>query len=352
MNLEKNLTNFTNNLTGNQKYENGFSAKFVYLFVVSLASVCCIIFTCTNVTVFSNQQFKEKLFAYLKLESIFITLDLIIMAVFPMYDFTASDVSRSLFACVYHKYGKIYLASILEMSAIISSIFASINCLVLIDSQSNNYLFKLANSFNPYLVALLEIVFSAVIFLYQLFQHDIVEKEMGKYFDAPTDFSRTQLSYILELSTFILRDVVLVIVLILINVLMVIEVKKSLNKKLEITSINGNNNYKSTSIKRSQRKLTKMVITDSLIGFFSRLTTVIYFLLKDVHDQYLLKLFLYTVFLIITLSYGAKFFIYYYFNRRFRNFFKKEFYLFLVFFHLSKNNTTPSDVTHSLTWTH
>jgi hypothetical protein len=289
------------------------------IWLVSGVSFLSLLASTINIAVFSNRQFKDTLFVYLKLESLLMGVNSAITALSPLYDPAKSaTLPRSLLACVYQLYGKTYLASVLEMSALLASICATIICLSLVN-QKNKRIFHLAVQLNPYLVILVELVLSALLFIYQLFSSQIVQASDGYYYLISTSFTVSQLNYVLVYVTFYIRDTFMVALLTLLNVYMTFEVRKCLKNKVKLAGSADASGAKTVVIKQYQKKLTKMMIVDSSTLILSRLIIFVYFVLKNINPNIKSKYTICLVYLLPPLSNGIKFFIFFHFNKLFRN---------------------------------
>jgi hypothetical protein len=295
-----------------------FDRSLIYLFVISFISCLSVLTSSVNTIVWSDKTFKENLFVYLKLESILMAINSAFTAIDPIYNCKPCHVSRLYFASVFELSCKYYLASILEMSAIISGIFGTITCLSLID-QNNKRAIKLTANLNPYVVTLSGIVFAAIMFFYQLFASQIVLQPTNdggqRYSLVSASFSESILGSVLVYVSFITRDALLVFILILSNVHLAIYTRQHLHNKLKITG--DRSDSKTVAINKSKSDLTKMVLIDTSILIFSRLIILVNAIMHYVSPEIKTIYTGYTVNFMPPFSYVFKFFIYYHYNKRF-----------------------------------
>lgn len=312
-------TNSTNASWPNYKF--AFVNNRDTLFVMSLiiCSVCVLglplIFT--NMTVFSHKSFKEKVFVYLNYESYFMALNLIISAFLPVYRCYVCSVSKSLWAVVYQKFLVIYAISITEMGALYSEIFATVCCICIL--EPNTYrVFLFFNRVNKYLVFVFEVVTSGALFAYQLFEYDIIRlNQTNDYYLIVTDFGQSELNSVFQIVVFSIRDGFLLLILIVANVYMMFVAKKSLNNKMKI--LKGHS--KQSQIRKTQTHLTTMVLADSVVYVCARMPILVFNAgIRQIGIfNYNYDVVINSIIVIIRTSYGLKFFLYYTFNRRFRN---------------------------------
>jgi hypothetical protein len=291
--------------------------------LTSTASFLSFLITLTIIIVFSNSVFKEKVYTFLKHESILTALNLVTIFFMPIYKFSFLEISKSLWACVYYKYFKIYAASLLEMSAIIASIFSIINCIVMIKLTSSGRFLILAANLRPCLVLLFAMFAAGLLFGYQIFSTEIIQSN-GSYFIIYTGFASTRQYSIFTLVSFTFRDGLLLTVLVSLNVYMMLEARKSLRKKLTFVNLNIQEQSKINAIKKSRNKLFKMVLVDSFINILGRTIVLVSIILQNILLLHLDLLSTWTHF-IMTITCGMKFFSFYCFNKRFRNVFKSYF---------------------------
>jgi hypothetical protein len=313
--------------------------------------------------VFSSSEFKEKLYKFLKAETMFMALNLLIQAWRPItYCDNLCEISTSIISKIYVKYFLIYLASIMEMCAFTCGILAALYCYMLVINKSQLVHFK----FSSRLVIIIMIILSAILFSYQIFEFKIValkipsldssllEKINNTILSTRTiykvEFSQfhfEQKKVFIEIFAMFVRDGVGMFSLITINILLLIRLKKDMQAKKSIlrratvnnltqvticgqsnNSTNGGERKKSSLaiVKKLESKITIMIMLNCLNCLLGRLPIFIFFIAHNfIKNEYADELFNSLASLTVYLSYSFSFFLYYFNNKRFRNIFKKYF---------------------------
>lgn len=309
--------------------------QIVYIFLVSPLCVlaCVLVF----VSIIALSRIKDSLlFVYLKLEMLLILVDSLI----NLFTFVSSCEScftniNRYFVCIFDFYGLNYLAAVIEMTSLLMSIFAALSCFLMLKQTPTttsvcNRLTIHFNKCNPNLIALLSLFVSAFTFSFELFvpvpTYPPPVWENTTYYCDWNETVRSTLNRVFVTLTFLISYGLLVIVLIVLNVLIVIEVRKNLSQKAIGIG------KKSTSRRKNvEQKLTKLIIVDCLNFILSRFPTLVYF----VFDQFLdlsqvtsLPLMsLSSVFLF--LSYNINFLIFYKLNSKFKDESRRVFLLLI-----------------------
>lgn len=299
--------------------DNGEPVYFYESLCMTFVSIISFITCVVNIVVFSQEQFKEKVFVYLKHESMFMAANMVISMLIPISQCTNCIISKSLLSVIYVLYFSIYITSIIEMSSLISTIMATINCTIMVDRKAAGFLIVF-NKINVYAVVAFEIVISALLFLHQIFQRIIVRSSQDEYLLVTSDFNNMKASFILDIMAYTVRDGIFVIILVALNVYLLVIVRRNLAQKRKILT-NKKSNIKDPrekKIKQSEKKLVKMVLTDSLVYFLSRMIILVFMVFSRLFTIACWFEIFDIVNILKELSYGIMFFIYFHFNKRFR----------------------------------
>jgi hypothetical protein len=149
--------------------------------------------------------------------------------------------------------------------------------------------------------------------LHQIFHFDIVTdvcNNVTVFKSVKSSFSNTKLYQFLEMTSFALNNGLFLIILIVVNLKIVTKLRQSMNLKLKMV---GNSAKK---IRRSKAKLTITIISDCCNTILGHFCILLYYILKNSltfgfpYDG--------IVWSAVYFSYFLKFFIFYYFNMRFR----------------------------------
>lgn len=322
--IEKNISHFVNETNATKSIDHYFyTGEFIMSSIITSICLLSIGFLVVNIVILSNRQFKEKLFVYLKLESIYMCLNMIVAAIFPFY---YSTYSKSFLANVYMLLGQIYATSFLEMCALLSGILASFCCLIFVYYPNNGRACRLVNGLNPYMMSAILTLACSALFSYELFQFRINREDVNEQNFYTKKYDSTVYD-VLQSLTYFIRDCLCLITLLAVNLFMTIKARKSLKMKAKIMKYTLSKRDNSTGAvttnhKRSHNKLMKMLLFDSLLYTFSRLPVAIYYgflnIVLDFHSIF----FELTLSIFIVVSYGLKFFLYFHFNTKFRSLFK------------------------------
>ncbi|CAF0792570.1 unnamed protein product [Brachionus calyciflorus] len=300
--------------------------------------------------VFSNPEFKEVLYKYLKMESLSVLLDLLITSIKPIYYCRTCSVSRTYFSQVYFIGFIVYGASILEQSAIINRILSTLCCLMLLRNKIGRM--RMFFAMNSYKIISLFVFFSsATLFSYQVFMFEIVliEKEIlnvtiCEYTLEKSEFSKTRIKTVLEISAFLIRDGINLIILIVLNSIIFLRFRNELIRKkvffkptnsnlkvsiqrdelvINIKNLNLNtlnqvrdelvpiNASLLNRIKKSQNKQAIMVIITCLSCCIGRIPILIFFILRNFDNEEKYHNFTKLAILAVYLSYILNVYLYY-----------------------------------------
>jgi hypothetical protein len=377
------LANTTNATTSVKETFVWFDLQMLasFLYVSPILGVIGLFLNILVFIVLSDAQFKETLYKYLKVEAIFIGSNLFLQTLRPIHYNRMNWLSKSYFSHFYLVYGLHWFASILEMAAVISQLCSTLDFYLLISNYHKK--FKIFTVLEYYKIVGSAIFISSVLlYLYKIFDTTIAcylvayETHMSTMYsnenstilsnialrhlcrDEKTEFDKTIVKKVFEMGVFILRDFVLLLCLMALNVLIYFRVKQSMANKKSVLKYMLKNREKeestiqseqitkgvnlvqkkqSKNIEKTRQKATLMVIFNGLNYFFGRTPILIFFIWNNTFEwSDSLLLCLQIAVLAVYLSYTIKFFLYYYSNNKFRKTFKKKAFELLYFFHKSK----------------
>lgn len=318
---------------------DGKLSGYIYTFacgpVTAIGFILCLI----CILIFSSAEFKDqKLFTYLKFECLFMLIDNFICflpAIFTdTFDSSISKFNETLLSKVINLYLYYFLASVLEFCALLSSIFVALSCYAMLHSlnqSGNRGCFAFLATLSPYKTTLFGFIISIIVFIYQPFCGHIQSSENVQNNFITIDFFESNLQ-IFELVTFTIRDGLLLAILLTIDCLLVVKIKKNLNHKMS-TMGNKNANTIVNRTRESHNHLTKMILVDCTNSIVGRLPILAYFIVKNVFPSIILEIPLSSVCsLAVYVSYSVKFFIYYNFNKNFKKVFLKHIQSIKTFF--------------------
>lgn len=283
---------------------------FIFIFACAPVSIVGFFLCLSSAYVFFSSEFKEKLFGYLRIGCILMTIDLCITSfrsLAPTYMCRTTTktcpVQTNMFPVVIDTYIFAYWPSGTEASALITDILAAVICLFMIKKDKNR-LEKFIFDINPYKIMPIVYFFSALTFFYQVFTNRYL-----LYFEFVI-----QNRIYFDLVTYSIRDGVLLTILLVLNTLIGWQVRQSMKKKMTIVS--GSSIEKT---KKSEQRMRIMVFADCLNTALGRIPIFSLFVIRNVNRPLTVIAPLGSLCsLAVFLSYFLKFFIYFHFNKRFR----------------------------------
>lgn len=304
--------------------------------------------------VFNSHEFKENIYAYLKLECVFIGLDLFITALRPFHHNNKSDFSRSFISQFYLVYLLIFFASVLEMSAFLCHITSTFDFYLLIINQQKAYkaIHKIPYPAKTFIIfAISFLLFTYQLFVFYVGSEDIVESASNQtihsykiYKLSVYDFGGTKAKTGIEIFSFLLRDGFNLAVLIVMNILIFKKVNESMERKKSILNLARNrtmtdisemptqNTNASTNtninteknMKKTQIKTAVMVCMTCLNYVFGRLPILVVYIVRNFVQNDLTEWMNKIAVLCVYLSYAFCFPLYYYSNKRFQSVFHRH----------------------------
>lgn len=242
------------------------------------------------IQVFSSVEFNHKALLYVKIGSIFVALNLIIMTLrsistnFMCMSYFCRSLTRN--QMILRTYVFNYLPSPLEASALVAQIFASFLYL----GQSNRKYITL-NS-NPNRIMLTTFVVFAILFSYQLFSEPLLFN---------FEFITKHIHFF-SLLTFTIRDFLMLVILIVLNVKVKLHMKKSMERKVRVL---GNRIVRQAT--RVKNRFSIIIWVASACSIVGRIPIFIYVILWVFHPSEVTGL-MTTCILTIILSYCFIFF--------------------------------------------
>ena len=274
-------------------------------------SVLGVFFCLASVYILRSSEFKENLFVYLRIECMLMAFDLLITSIRSLGHLYMSPTSKSVYPATNSFRAAVemvlffYIPSPTEATALITDIFAALNCLIMLKTNRNKFeqfIFKM----NPFITIFVAYLLLSLMFIYHFFT-DV------NLFNS--DFANSNRFYF-DMIAFSIRDGLFLFILIVLNVIIAFKVKLSLKKKMEIVK-------EATAIektKRSQQRMTIMVLADCINFSLGRISIFCLFVIRNVNKTLtVLYPLTSTLSFLAFLSYFLKFFIYLKFNKRFRN---------------------------------
>ena len=288
-------------------YFDNYIEKGVY------GTICLfsIITTPLSFLIFSKAEFKELAYKYIKLELIvlFIVSILNLFAQFYYeFDFSLKFVGQQIYLIVFMFFGNICESVYFFMNAL-----SSLSCVLMIKNKVSTKLYKAISHFK--LVFLLFFVLCLVLHLSVFFDYEA--KHTGN--ENLKTFVK-----IFEMVVFVMKDGLGLVIIIALNLILLIEFKKSMNKKKTVLKFKNNKNKKN-----SEKRLVLMTLLNFLFGLMGHLPYLAYGVFKMfiVDNSVLLSIIVKILFYSTNVSYSLNILIFYFGNKRFRyhlNFYFKK----------------------------
>jgi hypothetical protein len=315
----------------------------IFLYVCPTLGMVGLFLNILVLVVLSDAQFKETLYRYLQIEAIFIGINLFVNCLRPIHYYKTNWLSVSRFSYIYLVYALHFLASVLEMAAILAQLCSTIDFYLLISSSHKKFKLFSVLAYHKTIGSLI-ILLSFLLYAYQIFDKKIAcytvayQNTLRQVCrDERTRFSETTVKKAFEIGVFILRDLVLLMLLMSLNVLIFLRVKRSMKNKRSILNcrikrgeqlaIKSNAQRKDTvkSIERTQQRTALMVLLNGLNYFMGRTPILVYFIWNNLDNwSDAMLYYLQAAVLAVYLSYTIKFFLYYKSNSKFRRSFRNK----------------------------
>jgi hypothetical protein len=320
----ENISNISNNQTKIDIPQNtmcNFNVLMVYL--MPIVSLIGIVSNGLSTIIFYkivSDKTKNFVFYYsfkcLQAKS-FYDLCLFLVHIFiPIY---YNESSNSLISLIWFIYFFHYGESLFLLGSNIFEIISMIGFYTII-SKKTNKIKRLRFVYLFIFVSIASILFNILI----LFRYFIANTSDGYQFIKSNFYLMELDKYIRFIETFI-RDILSLMIIILINLLMIINIKHA-SVKRKALKINASENL----IKKAHRKAFLMVFVVSLIYLIGRIPLMIYYLPFEKFDTSLWQCFYNWSLLPYYLSYTLNIFIYHFYNKHFRDYFKKLCHIFII----------------------
>lgn len=208
------------------------------IYINPITSVIGSFFCLSMYFLLKSSVFSQSFFFHLRVESLFMFLNLMIVVFQPISLADRSYIAYTYFAVVYHKYFIIYGRSICEMVVIFSNILSGISCYVFIRNLKFNFVAEVLRKKASLYFTLSLVSLSCAIFAYQLFEYQVQQLDNDNINSTPVKWHMVQLEYryysYFGLIAMLIRDGLGMFLLITMNVILLIKV---LNRSLFIINL-------------------------------------------------------------------------------------------------------------------
>lgn len=293
------------------------------------------------ITLAIMSSFKQPLYFYLRLELTFICLDEFVTILKPIYYCRSCSISTTLFANAFYYGFNVYLASVLELGALLSRNMSALICFLLISNHLRQLRFVLKKS-SCMLIMPVIVIFSLLVYIYQLFEYKItcvnsttrLESSPGLTIKVcqieKTWFGLSATKKWIEMVVMLFRDGINVGVLLVFNILIIILTRQNLEDQKN--ELNASSQHRSSRFERyleycnntamirrqahKENRQSFMVIITCCNCLLGRLPILFFFIKRNVTstDD---KSTRYAA-LMVYISYSVYFFLYYQSSYKFR----------------------------------
>jgi hypothetical protein len=301
-------------------------------------------------TQMSRQLNKPQMYKYLLIKSI---CDIIVYGVNlmqPIYFCVNCDASKTWFAQFWFIFFNAYIFSVFLLASGLFEVAATLDCAISINKKWTIIL----RDRMAYTITFFIFFFCSIFYIYRLFSNKIVKDSSNHqnvtiYALNSTKFYESKYMIYIGFFHTILRDLLISIVCIIINIWILFHLKRIKVKKMEfqninvlilsstlITNANNDNKLKirRTNANLAEKRKLKMIIFLCLFSIMGHLPIFIFYFPSNNKDDTFWKYFYETSAIIFYLSHNSSFFIYYKFNKNFRDILLRRILVFYKVLHI------------------
>ena len=317
-----------------------------FVIIIPAVGFIGLLLTILCFTIFTKSIFKTNVYIFLKYESAFIGFDLLLTSLRPFHHNNDFEFARSFVSQFYYVYLLVIFASVLEMAAILCHLMSTYDLYLLVSNLKRP---KLLEKIPNIVTCLIIFLFSCLVYFYLLFVFKVGGHEINQataenktrirlvYQMDAYEFSKSSAKKVIEIGVFVLRDGLSLLLLIGLNVMIFLKIRKSLRKKRLFLSQNSNdsknknnqNNSNSTNklsrLKNAELRTAVMVICVGISYTIGRIPILSVYIIRNFFENDLVLLLNKISVLCVYISYATYFFIYYVFNNKFRKVFHSYF---------------------------
>lgn len=304
--------------------------ELIFVYVDCPFALIGCLFVAYTLVVLTRLRDTAKIFAYLRFESMFILLDCLITSLLFLYKCRSCFPNLNPFLlCILNYLGFNFLSDMSELASLVMGNLAALACLFMLDTANKTpKFFSILLNIEPYKLAIGVLVLSIINSSYEIFMfkiHSINIDNSTVLFECDdSDFLETTTYKVFALLSFGFNYGIMLVILVILNVLIAVKIKRSLNYRPSALS------FLAAKRRRcAEKKLTKLILADCTNLIIGRLPMIIYFIIYNVDliDYIYASL----TILPVLISYIIKFLIFYKFNSRFRNEAKHIFFKIIFF---------------------
>lgn len=301
----------------------------INIYIIPIITLIGVLTNILNVIIFIkiilNQKSKTQgfMYKYLLLKSIVDLCHSMLHIPAPIFYIKYASKAHSYLAQLWFTYFYNYGEFVAELFSIFLDIFATIDCYVYINK--NEFIKKFKNYITNFkLNTILAFIYSVVFYLYLIFEYRIIFCD-GNYIAEKTEFHYSTSMKVFKLIHTFLRDVVLLIILVISNILIFLSIKSSVHLKKKSTI--SKYKTKSSKVEQTIRRSRIMIISIGIVYLIGHIPVNVYYMVLFFKGSTIWWNFYYMYCMILFyLYYSITFFIYLIFNKEFKRIFVKIFY--------------------------
>lgn len=304
-----------------------------FIFSCLMSPIICMIGFISNLlcfVIFLNDNFKKTMYFYLKIEALFVCLNLFIGSFKPLNHCTDAITYGSYISSIYFIYMINFFLSVLENSAFICRNISLYEFYLLVANKKPSK-HCIITRVNYKLVSIIIFLFSFFLFIYQIFEFEIKKELKSKgnvsaydYGFQITNFSKSDIFKINQIIAFTIRDFLNLFIMIYLNISIYLKLLKSMKNKIEIQKSNAEN------AKNAINSTKLMVFLGSLNYVIGRIPIAVYSILNTQLKYSEIHLLTKLAVVTVNLSYSIHFILYIttnkIFKRVFLNYIKCKFF--------------------------
>lgn len=307
---------------------------FSISFIGSILNLLCII-GFLNIKEIRHQS-KTNLFRYLLGKSIVDSYNVIRNSIFSSVFCRPDDcfLTKYYIACNISLVINNYIGRVTLLMSILLELAANFNRYRVITNK-----FTFFDKISIHLKILIIVFYCFAFYIYIFFQENclipnelILSNETMSYYIYVTNFTNTNLGIVLKFMHTFVRDVVCIILIMVLNILILIFMRQSFKRKRELAPNTPSSAAKieqNRKLEKSENNLTYMILTSSLINILGHM--VLFINLLPIDSIKYNSCFNSVAPFLLYFSYSINFFVYYFFNKNFKRYFKINFIKILSF---------------------
>lgn len=272
-----------------------------------LGTIMCLI----TGLVLSSDDFKEKPFAYIKIECFLMAFDLAIVTLRSSLSFImcmqlnskCGSTPTSRLEIILKVVVFTYLPSPIEASVLVANIIAVTSRLIQLKQKNPSGVLSLVLNTKPHRVMIISFALFAFIFSYQILSNpDLFQIEI---------FHRN--SRVLNIVTFAIRDGLLLLILIFLNVSICCLVKTNMRRKVNLMGVSVRKRVHKAAI-----RVNVIILATCMTSIIGRLPIFVYIITRSAYVNLQIPGLLSFAIMTHFLSYISEFFIFFFINSKFR----------------------------------